>query len=77
LKLIVFCIPSSKNLKETGSNQQRAVIASKGEQLFTYFAFFFGFFFAFATGITCRPKADVTGLTLATATNFSHSTNEL
>lgn len=42
------------------------------KQLFTYFAFFFGFFFAFGNDITCRPKVPIGGLTLPTATKSSH-----
>jgi hypothetical protein len=42
------------------------------KQLFTYFAFFFGFFFAFGTDITRRPKVAIAGLTLPAATKFSH-----
>jgi len=42
------------------------------KQLFTYFAFFFGFFFAFDTDITRRPKVAIAGLTLPAATKFSH-----
>ena len=35
---------------------------------FVYFRFFFVFFFAFGTEITCRFNAAITGLTLPTAT---------
>jgi hypothetical protein len=42
------------------------------KQLFAYFAFVFGFFFAFGTDITCRPKVAIIGLTLPTATKVSN-----
>jgi hypothetical protein len=47
------------------------------KQLFTYYAFFFGFFFAFGTDITCRPKVAIAGLTLPTATKLSHMYREI
>jgi hypothetical protein len=37
---------------------------------FGYFDFFFGFFFAFGTEITCRSNVAIAGLTLPTATKF-------
>jgi len=45
-------------------------LRSTRKQLFAYFAFFFGFFFAFGTEITCRSNVAIAGLTLPTAKKF-------